>query len=55
MACCTKLRGCLVLAVSLPAASVLAGAAVLGVGAGVWAVLAGSRRGSGGSGTLPPG
>jgi APA family basic amino acid/polyamine antiporter len=49
------LAGCLVLAVSLPAASVLAGAAVLGVGAAVWAVLAGSRRGSGGSGTLPPG
>ena len=49
------LAGCLVLAVSLPATSVLAGAVVLGVGAAVWAVLAGSRRGSGGSGTLPPG
>jgi len=49
------LAGCLVLAVSLPAASVLAGAVVLGVGAAVWAVLAGSRRGSGGSGALPPG
>jgi basic amino acid/polyamine antiporter, APA family len=49
------LAGCLVLAASLPAASVLAGAAVLGVGAAVWAVLAGSGRGSGGSGTLPPG
>ena len=49
------LAGCLVLAVSLPAASVLAGAVVLGVGAAVWAVLAGSRRGSGGSGTLPSG
>ena len=32
------LAGCLVLAASLPAASVLAGAAVLGVGAAVWAV-----------------
>ena len=49
------LAGCLVLAVSLPAASVLAGAAVLGVGVAVWAVLAGSRRGSGGSDSLPPG
>ena len=49
------LAGCLVLAASLPAASVLAGGAVLGVGVAVWAVLAGSRRGSGGSGTLPPG
>jgi APA family basic amino acid/polyamine antiporter len=49
------LAGCLVLAASLPAASVLAGAVVLGVGAAVWAVLAGSRRGSGGSGALPPG
>jgi APA family basic amino acid/polyamine antiporter len=49
------LAGCLVLAASLPAASVLAGGSVLGVGVAVWAVLAGSRRGSGGSGTLPPG
>src|SRR5829696_7720460 len=48
------LAGCLVLAVSLPPASVLAGAAVLGAGAAVWAVLAGSRRDSGGNGTLPP-
>ncbi|HEV3463873.1 MAG TPA: APC family permease [Actinomycetota bacterium] len=49
------LAGCLLLAGSLPAASVLAGAAALGAGVAVWAVLAASRRGSGGSTTLPPG
>jgi APA family basic amino acid/polyamine antiporter len=49
------LAGCLLLAASLPAASVLAGAAVLAAGAAAWVVLAGARHGSGGSGTLPPG
>ncbi|HEX2155613.1 MAG TPA: hypothetical protein VHS79_01315, partial [Actinomycetes bacterium] len=49
------LAGCLLLAGSLPAASVLAGAAARGAGVAVWAVLAASRRGSGGSTTLPPG
>jgi basic amino acid/polyamine antiporter, APA family len=48
------LAGCLVLAASLPAASVAAGAAVLAAGAAVWVVRAGSGRGSGGSGA-PPG
>jgi len=49
------LAGCLLLAASLPAASVLAGAAVLTAGAAAWVVLAGARHGPGGSGTLPPG
>ena len=49
------LAGCLLLAASLPATSVLAGAAVLGAGAAGWAVLTGARHGPGGSGTLPPG
>ncbi|HEU4899191.1 MAG TPA: APC family permease [Actinomycetota bacterium] len=49
------LAGCLLLAASLPAASVLAGAAVLAAGAAAWVVLAGARHGSGGSDALPPG
>jgi basic amino acid/polyamine antiporter, APA family len=49
------LAGCLLLAASLPAASVAAGAAVLAAGAALWVARAGSRRGSGGSGALPPG
>ena len=44
------LAGCLLLAVSLPAGSVLAGLGVLGVGVAVWAI---RRRTSGGS-MLPP-
>ena len=44
------LAGCLVLAASLPAGSVLAGLGVLGVGVAVWAI---RRRTSGGS-MLPP-
>jgi basic amino acid/polyamine antiporter, APA family len=38
------LAGCLLLAASLPASSVLAGAAVLGIGAAVWVVRRGRRQ-----------
>jgi basic amino acid/polyamine antiporter, APA family len=48
------LIGCLVLAASLPAASVAAGMAVLGVGAAVWLGRRAWRSGPGGS-ELPPG
>jgi basic amino acid/polyamine antiporter, APA family len=47
------LAGCLLLAA--PARGIVAaGVAVLAAGAALWVVRAGSRRGSGGSGALPP-